>query len=144
MYDSLKQEKSKTSLLTIKSNEIKQSNDEISTKIERQEYVLDNLDGMAKQLVNTVLSNSLEIIKMNSIENAVVFLPALWILAAFVSDRVAAVAALLWLAGRVWYALSYQREPASRRPSFVFSTLIYVTTWLGALWGIAQTIRAGV
>lgn len=83
-------------------------------------------------------------IQMNSIENAVVFLPALWILAAFVSDRVAAIAALLWLAGRVWYALSYQREPASRRPSFVFSTLIYVTTWLGALWGIAQTIRAGV
>jgi glutathione S-transferase len=83
-------------------------------------------------------------IQMNSIENAVVFLPALWILAGFVSDRVAAVAALLWLAGRVWYALSYQREPASRRPSFVFSTLIYVTTWLGALWGIAQTIRAGV
>jgi hypothetical protein len=64
MYDSLKHEKSRTSLLTIKSNEIKPQDlvtDEAITK-----KVLDDL---ARQLVNNVLNKSLEIIKKKSIDN---------------------------------------------------------------------------
>ena len=64
MYDSLKHEKSRTSLLTIKSNEIKSQDLEIDETITKK-----NLDDLARQLVSTVLDKSLEIIKKKSIDN---------------------------------------------------------------------------
>ncbi len=64
MYDSLKHEKSRTSLLTIKSNEIKPQDLVIDETITKKDF-----DDLARQLVNTVLNKSLEIIKKNSIDN---------------------------------------------------------------------------
>ncbi len=64
MYDSLKHEKSRTSLLTIKSNEIKPQDLVIDETITKKDF-----DDIARQLVNTVLNKSLEIIKKNSIDN---------------------------------------------------------------------------
>ena len=76
-------------------------------------------------------------IQMNTQEGALVFLPALWVCAVFLSDRLAAGLAGLWILSRLWYALAYRAEPAGRRPAFVLSQLLYVSTWLSGAAGIA-------
>lgn len=75
-------------------------------------------------------------IQMNTQEGALVFLPALWVCAVFLSDRLAAGLAGLWILSRLWYALAYWAEPAGRRPAFVLSQLLYVSTWLSGAAGI--------
>ena len=75
-------------------------------------------------------------IQMNTQEGALVFLPALWVCAVFLSDRLAAGLAGLWIVSRLWYALAYWAEPAGRRPAFILSQLLYVSTWLSGAAGI--------
>lgn len=75
-------------------------------------------------------------IQMNTQEGALVFLPALWVCAVFLSDRLAAGLAGLWILSRLWYALVYRADPAGRRPAFVVSQLLYVGTWLSGAAGI--------
>src|SRR5580693_9322793 len=55
-------------------------------------------------------------VQMNTVEQMALFLPALWLYAAYVSDRGAAVGGLVWVVGRVIYAHAYTRDPASRGP----------------------------
>ena len=43
-------------------------------------------------------------VQMNTLENAVMFIPALWLAAQYVDPLWAGIAGLVWLAGRVWYA----------------------------------------
>jgi len=79
-------------------------------------------------------------IQMNTQEGALVFLPALWICAFGCSDRLAGVLAAFWIAARVWYALAYAADPASRRPAFLLSQAIYVVTWLAAGAGLVFAV----
>ncbi|MFN9944018.1 MAG: MAPEG family protein, partial [bacterium] len=53
-------------------------------------------------------------IQMNTIEGAMMFLPALWICALAFSAQWATALAGLWLVGRVGYALAYTRSPKTR------------------------------
>ena len=52
-------------------------------------------------------------IQMNTLENAALMLPALWVNAGFISDRGAAAVGALWLISRIWYAIAYQATPPS-------------------------------
>lgn len=62
----------------------------------------------------------------NTVEQLVLFLPALWLCAVFYSDRFAALCAAAWLVGRVLYALGYYRDPAKRGPGFGIALLATV------------------
>lgn len=64
-------------------------------------------------------------IQMNTIEGAVMFLPALWICALALSAQWATALAGLWLVGRVWYALAYTRSPKTRGGGFLVSMLAF-------------------
>ena len=79
-------------------------------------------------------------IQMNTLENAVQLLPALWLYAAFIDDQGAGVMGVIWIAARVWYAVAYQSDPAKRSGGFGISFLAVVGLWLGALWGIARVL----
>ncbi|HEY1589317.1 MAG TPA: MAPEG family protein, partial [Rhodanobacter sp.] len=46
-------------------------------------------------------------VQMNTLENTVMFLPVLWLAATYGFSGWAGIAGLVWLVGRVWYALAY-------------------------------------
>lgn len=71
----------------------------------------------------------------NTVEQLVLFLPALWLCAVFYSDRFAALCAAVWIAGRILYAASYYRDPAKRGPGFGIALLALLVL-------ICATVRA--
>jgi glutathione S-transferase len=79
-------------------------------------------------------------IQMNTIESSVLMLPALWLCAGFYSDTRAAILGAFWLLARIWYAIGYQRNPASREAGFTLSVLAFALLWVGAMWGVARTL----
>ena len=78
-------------------------------------------------------------IQMNTIEWALIFLPTLWIFAAFVSDRYATWAGLVGLAGRIWYAMAYQRDPAARGGGYLLGMLPFA---VASMWAGVAVVRA--
>ena len=79
-------------------------------------------------------------IQMNTLENAAILLPALWVNAGFISDRGAAALGTLWLISRIWYAIAYQSDPAKRGPAYGLSMTVFAITWFAAAWGIARVL----
>ncbi len=79
-------------------------------------------------------------IQMNTLENAVQMLPALWLCAIYGGDRWAGLIGLVWLLARVWYAAAYQKDPARRGPAFGLSFLAFAALWLGAACGVARVL----
>jgi glutathione S-transferase len=79
-------------------------------------------------------------VQMNTLEQMALFLPALWLYAAYVSDRGAAVGGLVWVVGRVVYALAYTRDPTSRGPGAMITVVASAGLWLGALYGVARAL----
>ena len=85
-------------------------------------------------------------VQMNTLEQLVLFLPALWIFAAYISPLWAAALGVVFILGRAIYAASYVRNPKSRSLGFgltAFPTLammIGIVVWavrailLGAAW----------
>ena len=55
-------------------------------------------------------------VQMNTLEQLVVFIPALVLFGLYVGDRWALLPGLLFLAGRQLYAWEYVRDPKSRGP----------------------------
>ncbi len=79
-------------------------------------------------------------VQMNTLEAAVVMLPALWLYAGLIDDRGAGLMGAIWLAARVWYALAYLKDPPKRSAAFGLSFLAFAGLWLGALWGVARVM----
>lgn len=77
-------------------------------------------------------------IQMNTLEQTVMFLPALWLAARWGNPSWAGILGLVWLAGRVWYVQAYLREPASRGKPFVLAMLALVLMILLAAWGVIR------
>ena len=75
-------------------------------------------------------------IQLNTIENVMMFLPVLWLYAIFLSEKGAGYFGLIWLVARVWYAITYQSDPAKRALGFVVSVLVIIGLWAGAAYGI--------
>jgi glutathione S-transferase len=75
-------------------------------------------------------------VQMNTLENVVIFLPALWLAALYFSPRIAAIVGAVWVAARVWYAVAYAHDPKSRGASFVISVTAWGTLMVLAAWGL--------
>jgi glutathione S-transferase len=78
-------------------------------------------------------------VHMNTIEGTIMFLPALWVYAAFVSETWSAALGAVWVAARVWYAIAYQQNAAKRGPAFGASTFVFVVLTAGAAWGVVKS-----
>ncbi len=62
-------------------------------------------------------------VQMNTLELLVLFLPALWLASRYFSTMWTAGLGALFLIGRILYARSYVRDPASRSAGFGLSIL---------------------
>jgi len=62
-------------------------------------------------------------VQMNTIEQILLLLPAMWLCAFWVGDGWAALGGLVWAAGRVLYARLYQADPAKRGPGFALTVI---------------------
>jgi glutathione S-transferase len=79
-------------------------------------------------------------VQMNTVEQMVFFLPALWLYALLLSDRGASVGGLIWVVGRAMYAVNYMRDPATRGPGATISLLAQVGLFLGAVYGVVRAM----
>jgi glutathione S-transferase len=80
-------------------------------------------------------------VQMNTIEQMLFFLPAMWLCAVLLSDIAAAAGGVIWVIGRVVYAVRYVNDPASRGLGIMISMLAQFALWLGAAAGL---VRAAV
>jgi glutathione S-transferase len=62
-------------------------------------------------------------VQMNTLEQLVVFLPAIWLFARYVDPEWAAILGAVYLAGRFIYFFSYVRNPKSRSLGFALTSL---------------------
>ncbi len=79
---------------------------------------------------------------VNSLEQLVMMLPVLWIFAASVGDRWAALLGLIWVVGRVLYVLAYRAAADKRGAGFMIGFLTMTVGLLGSagtiLWSLAR------
>lgn len=77
-------------------------------------------------------------VQMNTLEQMVVFLPALWMAAAYWPPAVAAGMGVVYLAGRLVYWRRYMADPASRAPGAILTALANAVLLVLALVGIVM------
>jgi glutathione S-transferase len=77
-------------------------------------------------------------VQMNTIEQMVFFLPAMWLYAILLNDIGAAVGGLIWVVGRLIYAFSYLRNPTSRSTGFTIGFVAALGLYLGAVYGLLK------
>lgn len=83
-------------------------------------------------------------VQMNTIENTVMFLPALWLAATHGYGGLwAGMAGLVWLVGRTWYAAAYLKDPARRGGGFLVSMVAWAALMLMATVGIVRAMMIG-
>ena len=76
-------------------------------------------------------------VHMNTLEQLVVLLPAMWLFAHTVSPLWAAALGAVFIVGRFVYARAYVRDPKSRSLGFALTALPSLIMLLGALlWAI--------
>lgn len=75
-------------------------------------------------------------VQANTVEQMVVFFPALWMCAFFLGDLWAAAGGLIWVIGRIVYAIGYYEAPARRSLGFGITSFGSVALMLGAAIGI--------
>ena len=74
-------------------------------------------------------------VQQNTVEQLVIFFPALLLFAHYVGPRAATVLGLVFIVGRVVYARGYIADPEKRGPGFALSFGANVILVLGALIG---------
>src|SRR6476469_4863751 len=75
-------------------------------------------------------------IQMNTLEWMPIFLPSLWLFAIYISDAIAAVLGLVWIAGRILYMTGYSQAAAKRGRGLGIPASAAIILWLGALGAI--------
>ena len=76
----------------------------------------------------------------NTLEWLPIFLPAMWLFAIYWNDRVAAAMGVVWIVGRIVYALGYAADPAKRSTGFLIQSLAAAVLLFGGLGRIVYII----
>jgi uncharacterized MAPEG superfamily protein len=82
-------------------------------------------------------------VQMNTLESTVMFLPALWLAAQYGFSGWAGLAGLVWLVGRVWYALAYLQEAGKRGPGFAIGMIGWAAVLVMACIGVGRAMLLG-
>ncbi|MFT4252585.1 MAG: MAPEG family protein [Caulobacter sp.] len=72
-------------------------------------------------------------VQANTLEWLPVFLTSLWLFAIYWNDLVAAAAGVVWIIGRIIYALGYAADPKKRGLGFAIQAFTTFALLLGAL-----------
>ncbi len=82
-------------------------------------------------------------VQVNTLEQLIVFLPALWLFAVYVNPAWASLLGTAWIVGRVVYAIGYYMAADKRALGFNVAFAGLAALWLGAAWGVAQALLRG-
>jgi glutathione S-transferase len=82
-------------------------------------------------------------VQMNTLEWLPFFLPALWLFAIYISDPIAAVLGLVWIAGRILYMTGYSQAAEKRGRGFGIQAAAAILLWLGAMGAIVWRLIHG-
>lgn len=82
-------------------------------------------------------------VQMNTLESTVMFLPSLWLAVHFGYVLWAGVAGLVWVAGRIWYALAYLQDAKKRGPGYMVSMVGWAALMVMAALGLGRAVLAG-
>lgn len=79
-------------------------------------------------------------VQMNTLEQLAVFLPLLWLSWMYFSPFPLVVGALglVWVVGRIVYALGYMADPSKRSTGFLIGFVATVALLITTIWGIAS------
>jgi hypothetical protein len=77
-------------------------------------------------------------VHLNTAEQLIMFLPALWMHAYFVNPKYGAIIGLVYIAGRFIYRSEYLKDPVSRSPGF---TLSFLPTAVLLIWTLVVVIK---
>jgi glutathione S-transferase len=84
-------------------------------------------------------------IQQNTGEQLIITLPGLWMFSSLVSPMWGSLLGLVWIAGRIVYAVCYTRNPESRALGFVIGFLANAVLVLGSLVvAILDAVRVGL
>ena len=72
-------------------------------------------------------------VQANTLEWLPIFLPSIWLFAIYWNDMVAAILGVIWIVGRVIYALGYAQAPEKRELGFMIQALATAVLLFGAL-----------
>ena len=79
-------------------------------------------------------------VQQNTLEQLVLFLPALWLFCFFLSPLWGAGIGLVWIIGRILYAVCYLRDPESRIPGFAIGWASALILLIGAVVGVLHAL----
>lgn len=79
-------------------------------------------------------------VQQNTQENLLMFLPALWIAAAYWNPLWIAAVGTIYLVGRVLYCAGYVRDPRSRAIGYMLTAIPIVVLLLAAFYGVARAM----
>jgi glutathione S-transferase len=82
-------------------------------------------------------------VQMNTLESTVMFLPTLWLAVHYGNVLWAGVAGLVWVLGRVWYAMAYLQDAKKRGPGYLVSMLGWAALVVMAVIGLVRAMLAG-
>jgi glutathione S-transferase len=77
---------------------------------------------------------------LNTLEWLPIFLVSLWLFALFWNPLVAAGAGVVWVLGRIAYAIGYSASPNKRAPGFMIQALATAVLLFGALGRIVWSL----
>lgn len=79
-------------------------------------------------------------VHQNTLEWMPIFLAPMWVCAIYTSDVGAAALGLVWLVGRVIYAIGYTRAVEKRLPGFFIQSGACILLFLGAAAGMVRRL----
>lgn len=77
-------------------------------------------------------------VQINTLEQLIVTLPALWMCAVFYREDAAALLGFIFLIGRIMYATAYVSDPATRGKGMLIGFLANVLMLVGAVYGVLK------
>ena len=87
--------------------------------------------------------NRLFRIQQNTMEQLIVFIPATYAFAFYLSELWVLIPGLAFLVGRFLYSLEYVKDPKTRTPGMAITLLANVVLVLGALFGLVRVMFFG-
>ncbi len=79
-------------------------------------------------------------VHMNTLEQLVLFLPAIVLAAPVLGDEITAALGLFWSVGRIVFARAYYADPAKRSLGFVLTITPWAVLLIAAAWGAIATL----
>lgn len=79
-------------------------------------------------------------VQMNTVEQLIITLPAMWVCALYFSPTVAGALGGVFLVGRILYRFGYVADPAKRGPGMIVGFLANLGLIGCGLWGLIRTM----